>query len=551
MPSQYLDEYLVKLGAAVDPQSWGKFDLQLKKAEMSVLGFTGKAALNLLKLDVAFVGVLNSIGLGIIGLADKTAMADQQYRLFGMRMLMTKESARAMQIATDELGASLDQIAYDPELNRRFQYLYDQNIKMGKAMGSEFNQNMVAIRDMRMMYKQFGADLEFLIGGTISKLFDKLGFGSGDILNTMVKLQNWFVDNLPRLSDQISDEVIPIWNDWVTIAKDLGGVIKSAAGDFSFFTGVLLGDHSIQDTEFSFENLKKAAKDWGVELSDSVLYADLEMKTLGHTVNSVAASYGYLKAMISGDSQMKKIYGDLADKESNKATADIYDLLGIPYPDDIPKGYKNPDSAAYFKHLHDETFDGTNYTQGNRQYSIARHGSSGSGSMAGMIKAAGLQYGIDPNFLSAIISQESGYNSGVTSPKGAQGLMQLMPGTAKQYGVDNPYDASQNIQGGTHYLSDLIKQYHGDTNSVLRAYGGLSPDNTKDDYVQSVMRRYNRISKASHDSGGEVYIENLNIQVPHNLPEESWSRFVKESMRDLNTKNARNVTAQTAAGAFH
>src|ERR1700757_3481603 len=182
-----LDSYFVKLGAVIDQTGWNKFDLTLRNADKSVLNFATTTVLNFAKIEGAIVGTLAGVGVGLISLADKTAMADQQYRLFGMRMLMTKESARAMQIATDELGASLDQIAYDPELNRRFQYLYEQNIKLGRAMGTGFDGTTRQMRDLHMAYQVLGKDLEFLEGAIITKLFQKLGMSSDDLLSKFYK----------------------------------------------------------------------------------------------------------------------------------------------------------------------------------------------------------------------------------------------------------------------------------------------------------------------------------------------------------------------------
>src|ERR1700736_1205422 len=112
MSDNIMDSYLVKLGTLVDVSSFNKFNGVLNQSKGAVLNFTKGTAMGFAKFELSAVGAISSIGIGLIGLADKTAMADQQYRLFGMRMLMTKDSARAMQMATDTLGASLDEIAY-------------------------------------------------------------------------------------------------------------------------------------------------------------------------------------------------------------------------------------------------------------------------------------------------------------------------------------------------------------------------------------------------------------------------------------------------------
>ena len=79
-------------------------------------------------------------------------------------------------------------------------------------------------------------------------------------------------------------------------------------------------------------------------------------------------------------------------------------------------------------------------------------------------------YEIPKELVHAIITQESGWNPRAISTKGAMGLMQLMPATAAEYGVQNPFDISENLSGGVRYLADLMQKFHGDFRLVLAAY---------------------------------------------------------------------------------
>jgi hypothetical protein len=87
-----------------------------------------------------------------------------------------------------------------------------------------------------------------------------------------------------------------------------------------------------------------------------------------------------------------------------------------------------------------------------------------------LILQAARDTGLDANLIHAVILAESAYDPQARSPKGAMGLMQLMPATAKRYGVGNPYDPAQNIRGGTAYLSYLMKRFGNDLELAVAAY---------------------------------------------------------------------------------
>ena len=109
-------------------------------------------------------------------------------------------------------------------------------------------------------------------------------------------------------------------------------------------------------------------------------------------------------------------------------------------------------------------------------------------------------YGVPRALVHSIISQESNWNPEATSPKGAAGIMQLMPGTALKYGVRNPYSLLENLNGGVQYLADLLKEFHGDMRLAVAAYycgahrleeRGLAYRNQDAiAYVEAVRRRY-------------------------------------------------------------
>jgi len=86
-----------------------------------------------------------------------------------------------------------------------------------------------------------------------------------------------------------------------------------------------------------------------------------------------------------------------------------------------------------------------------------------------LLQAAAGKYGLDPSLVVAVANQESGGNPNAVSPAGAQGVMQLMPATAQQFGVTDPFDPAQNIDAGVRYLAQLMNQF-GDPQLALAAY---------------------------------------------------------------------------------
>ena len=89
---------------------------------------------------------------------------------------------------------------------------------------------------------------------------------------------------------------------------------------------------------------------------------------------------------------------------------------------------------------------------------------------AGLLAAAARRHGLDPALLHALVTVESGYDARARSPKGALGLMQLMPETARRYGSRDPLDPAQNVAAGTAYLRDLLALFDGELPLALAAY---------------------------------------------------------------------------------
>jgi Transglycosylase SLT domain len=119
-----------------------------------------------------------------------------------------------------------------------------------------------------------------------------------------------------------------------------------------------------------------------------------------------------------------------------------------------------------------------------------------------VINTASSRYHLDPDLVNSVIHAESGFNPHAVSPKGAQGLMQLMPQTASLLGVTDAFDPEANVEGGTRYLRELLQRYHFDLIKALAAYNagpqrvdqyhGVPPYYETQAYVARIIRDFNR-----------------------------------------------------------
>jgi hypothetical protein len=177
------------------------------------------------------------------------------------------------------------------------------------------------------------------------------------------------------------------------------------------------------------------------------------------------------------------------------ASADIFkytDDQGVTCYTDTPAGKKA-----------DRIYKETPATAHVQKQSARRHSGSNTGASEyhAIIHEKASMYDLDPSLIKAVIATESNWNKRAVSPKGAMGLMQLMPATATEMNVRNPYDPEENIEGGTKYLRYLLERFSGDLTLALAAYnagpktvekfGYVPPITETKQYVNKVLSLYN------------------------------------------------------------
>jgi soluble lytic murein transglycosylase-like protein len=138
------------------------------------------------------------------------------------------------------------------------------------------------------------------------------------------------------------------------------------------------------------------------------------------------------------------------------------------------------------------------------------------------------QFKVDPKLVDAVVRVESGYDPKALSPKGAQGLMQLIPATAARFGVQDPFDPAENVRGGVSYLSELLTQFNGNVPLTLAAYnagegaveryGGIPPYAETRNYVRKVTEFYPAPGPAGDIAAPRARVDGLKGTVSRTEP---------------------------------
>jgi hypothetical protein len=174
-----------------------------------------------------------------------------------------------------------------------------------------------------------------------------------------------------------------------------------------------------------------------------------------------------------------------------------------------------------------------------------------------IINQASKEYNVDKNLIKAVIAQESRGYPNLTSKKGAQGLMQLMPATAKDLGVTNAFDIKQNIFGGTKYLAQMQNLFDNDRSAIaaynagpgnVKKYGGIPPFKETQNYVPSVEAYKKLFEEQSKTQINQTNALNSNmrdvglkIENMRKLPVELSSKTINELSEKIAEKSKKNV----------
>lgn len=215
-----------------------------------LLGWQGEAT-------GAFVGM----GAALAGLVDKVAMADQNYRLFALRMFTTQAVGRELSITMKALGASLDQIVWDPELHARAMQLFKDQQEIVSNMGVGFEYNMRMIRDLRFQFQRLGVILQYGSFELVSDIFRKLFPQFGNFTEKFKNFNDWLIKNLPQEAEHLAGQVVGAIREIEDIGRHLFEMFDEGGKLLIHTIGIISDDKSLQGAKLNWNSIGKAMSD--------------------------------------------------------------------------------------------------------------------------------------------------------------------------------------------------------------------------------------------------------------------------------------------------
>ncbi len=223
-----LKSYLVALGFDINMSDYNKFKNALNDAEKRIEQHTEGMSKSYIKATAVVTSALASIGFATVGLLDKIANADLEYKKFAMHMFIGRDAAKAMKIATDALGESLEDIAWMPELRKRYFALTRQARGMETPKGDQ--DQLRKIRDIQFEFQRLKVEITYGMQWIGHYLFKYLEGPLKSVKETLRGMNDWIQAKMPEWSERIAyglSAVIGVITSVVHFIKDIFAGFKS------------------------------------------------------------------------------------------------------------------------------------------------------------------------------------------------------------------------------------------------------------------------------------------------------------------------------------
>ena len=517
-----IDEYLVKLGAVVDQSGMTSFQNALREATQSVkanaLAMTGA----FFKAQTEIVGAFATIGTAALGLADKVAMADQDFRLFAMHMYMSKDAARSLKMAMDALGQPLENLAWDTELRKRTSQLITDQRAM--APNGDYEEQLHKIRDIRFELTRTEVAIQYLGMHVVQDFMKALGLGPDILLAKLHQFSNWLVHDLPEISDKLVHWFLPIWRDIKEVFERTSDAMLDVGRAFGDVVGTLTDDSTIKNANTDFDKfgatIQKLSHIFAVFAETLADVVDLLAKIISALVHvttlNFSAAWNDVKAMRK-DVNARTIGAAVlvgttmmgapevgVEAETALAGGEAAAAGGAALAEDLTA--EEMAMMAEEKGMTAEDFAGINAERaaarraamlrtsryGKMRTALAKKATvakdwrtyagwgkkhplitSGLGANIGdsFNSTTGLTMDtVSPEIMQALWNAESGNSDTAQNPtSSAYGPGQLLNATARSLGVDK-YDPAQNRAGSTALMNEALRYAHGDLPLAIATY---------------------------------------------------------------------------------
>lgn len=490
MNSDIIKSYLVELGYDVDKKSLNTFNDALRSAGQMLAKFTSGAATQVAEVGLGITAALTAVATGTIAMMGEVAKSDLGFQIMARRMFMTTDAAKQMKIGLDALGYSVEEVIWGPpELQHRYRQLIDDQKKLNSGLGgSSFETEMRKIRDIEFEFTRLKVEAQYFVMGLTKALSKALTGDENGLLQKLRGWNEWLIKNIPELASRFSNYLVPILKDVKAIWADIGDVLQIVGSLIIGVIGTLYDDPKLKGGATNIDTVGTAF----THLSHSIRVAFDWLNSLLRLIyenHAVLVGLGVIRGGLSGAA-----FGSAFGPWGTVAGAIGGGIAGGYATDYLTKGIHPIVPTA------------------EAQEDVRR---------------AAVEAGLDPALMLSLAHVESGFKSNALSNKGAMGLMQLMPDTARGLGVTDPYDPVQNASGGTREFARLLKKY-GNVKEALEAYNwgegkldrnrGHAPKEVED-YANSVM------------SGAKAYAITVNVNVNTNASPEQIGQHVSSAVR--------------------